>query len=147
MKIDQKDNSTFEQVWQYVMDNRPSVGKALSSQQNFILSDDSVLSPVVIEEIDVTSINQLNYDMNEFVEAEAIKIHKMPESIKNTVNVSEEYIENFQTDEVSDMDEYSMLTTEEENLLTNQFLNGELTFSEFTQRVDQDIAAEENVNW
>ena len=147
MKIDQKDNSTFEQVWQYVMDNRPSVGKALSSQQNFILSDDSVLAPVVIEEIDVTSINQLNYDMNEFVEAEAIKIHKMPESIKNTVNVSEEYIENFQTDEVSDMDEYSMLTTEEENLLTNQFLNGELTFSEFTQRVDQDIAAEENVNW
>ena len=58
MKIDQKDNSTFEQVWQYVMDNRPSVGEALSSQQNFILSDDSVLSPVVIEEIDVTSINQ-----------------------------------------------------------------------------------------
>lgn len=70
------------------------------------------LAPVEIEVIDELSINQMNLDRGEFVAAEAIEIQKIPE-----------------------------LSTEDRNLALEQlqFLNGELSFSDFTMRIDQDI--------
>jgi general transcription factor 3C polypeptide 3 (transcription factor C subunit 4) len=109
---------------------------SIMSQDSFV-SNTTILAPVEIEELDASSINQMNFDMGEFVEAEAIKIDKIPEQLSLD---SVEYLNYNHLDEtVSDIEEQTTLSSEEENLLTKQFLNGELTFSEFTVRMDQDI--------
>lgn len=67
------------------------------------------LAPVEIEMIDEASINQMNLDMGEFVAAETIKIPELSEEDQNLA------------------------------LKQLQFLNGELSFSDYTLRTDQDM--------
>lgn len=106
------------------------------SGESFIMDDSAVLAPVEIELLDPTSID--NIDMGEFVEAQAIKIHQISEELAvDSVKI----IDCTQPEEL-DVEETSVLTAEEENLLTKQFLNGELTFSEFTERIDRDTDIE-----
>ena len=108
-------------------------------QTSFVMDDNAVLAPVEIEVLDASSINQMNFDLREFVEAQAIKIHKIPEQLSVNSVHSDDYN---QLEEAADFEEQNILSTEEENLLTKQFLNGELTFSEFTVRMDHDIDIE-----
>lgn len=114
---------------------------SVMAEQSFVM-DNSVLAPVEIEELDPASFKQMNFDMNEFVEAKAIKIQKMPQQLSVS---AVQYVDYSQPEEAaaSDAEEQHALSPEEENRLTKQFLNGELTFSEYTVRMDRDIEAEE----
>lgn len=49
---------------------------------------------------------------------------------------------NSNKDNVDVEDQDTSLTADEEDWLTKQFLNGELTFSEYSSRMDQDIDLE-----
>lgn len=112
-----------------------------SPQKHFIMDESAVLAPVEIEELDPESINQMDLNMGEFIEAEAIKIHNIPNQLSATQSM--EYLDCTQTEEpTTDVDEQNVLSAEEENLITKQFLNGELTFTEFSKRMDQGVEIE-----
>ncbi|XP_058794827.1 general transcription factor 3C polypeptide 3-like isoform X4 [Phymastichus coffea] len=109
------------------------------------MDNNAVLAPVEIEELDPESINKMNLNMGEFIEAEAIKIHNIPDQL--SVSQPVQYVDYNQlnepmTDTMTDTEEQNLLSVEEENLITKQFLNGELTFSEFTEKMDQGVEIE-----
>lgn len=85
--------------------------------------DEMEIAPVIIEELE----SGQDVNMEDFVEASALEIHEV-EMAEEDIEVSEE--------------EDSTLTLEEEDKLTKQFLNGELTFSEYSSRMDPEIDAD-----
>ncbi|XP_063983075.1 general transcription factor 3C polypeptide 3 isoform X2 [Diachasmimorpha longicaudata] len=94
------------------------------------------IAPVIIEELEEDQV----MDMDEFVEASALEIHE----VENMEDVSIAAMEMDHTEielELSEGEEEveSILTLEEEDKLTKQFLNGELTFSEYSSRMDPGI--------
>ncbi|XP_014219424.1 general transcription factor 3C polypeptide 3 [Copidosoma floridanum] len=90
----------------------------------------SMLAPVEIEVLDTMPLNQ--FEMGEFVQTEAIRFDQIPQKI------CVKYVAGSQLEEVaSDVEEQNMPLAEEENMLTRQFLDGELTFSEFTDRMER----------
>ncbi|XP_015118075.1 general transcription factor 3C polypeptide 3 [Diachasma alloeum] len=94
------------------------------------------IAPVIIEELEEDQV----MDMDEFVEASALEIHE----VENMVDVPAAAVEMTHAEidlELSEGEEEvdSVLTLEEEDNLTKQFLNGELTFSEYSSRMDPGI--------
>lgn len=86
---------------------------------------DEMMVPIEVEEVD-----RMNVDMGEFIEAKTIRIHKIPEN-------SEVFeLESFTNNPNNEDDE-------DENLITQKFLNGEVSFSEYTMGIDQDSDEEE----
>ncbi|KAJ8665208.1 hypothetical protein QAD02_006870 [Eretmocerus hayati] len=111
----------------------------VASQETYIMDGSAVLVPVEIEELDVASLDRMNLNMGEFIEAEAIPIHKIPEKVVSSGKHINDAHKIAQAEQVTDHDDQNTLSAQEEFALTQKFLNGELTFSEFTVRMDQDI--------
>lgn len=106
---------------------------------SLVINDNSTVAPVIIEELDESAINSMDMDINEFVEARALHIQEVKDVIPNyTPSPSCSSNKDIMDTEDQDM----LLTADEEDRLTKQFLNGELTFSEYSSRMDQDIDVE-----
>lgn len=103
------------------------------------ISENSTVAPVIIEELDESAINSMDMDINEFVEAKALQIREVTDIIPNCAFSS---LCNSNKDIMDVEDQDTSLTADEEDRLTKQFLNGELTFSEYSSRMDQDIDLE-----
>ncbi|CAL7949836.1 unnamed protein product [Xylocopa violacea] len=104
------------------------------------VNEGSTIAPVIIEELDENALDNMNVDMTEFVEAKALEITDIPENVITNVYSEQS---NCVTDVIPEAENQEiLLTPEEEDQLTKQFLNGELTFSEYSSRMDQDIDLE-----
>nr|XP_031843348.1 general transcription factor 3C polypeptide 3 [Nomia melanderi] len=113
---------------------------SLSHKDNATVNEENTIASVIIEELDENALSNMNVDMTEFVEAKALEIQDITQDI-----ISDTYIE--QNNAVMDIttdteDQDILMTVDEEDQLTKQFLNGELTFSEYSSRMDQDIDLE-----
>ncbi|CAK9814914.1 General transcription factor 3C polypeptide 3 [Anthophora quadrimaculata] len=104
------------------------------------INEGSTIAPVIIEELDESALDNLNVDMTEFVEAKALEIEDIPQNIIPDVYSEQSNSAMDVTAEVEDHD--VPLTADEEDQLTKQFLNGELTFSEYSSRMDQGVDLE-----
>ncbi|XP_046751387.1 general transcription factor 3C polypeptide 3 [Diprion similis] len=117
-----------------------------SSESEVIIESDTSLAPVIIEELDQNAITWMDVDMTEFVEAEALEIQEIgddnnvinPEQKNETVTSKE----NLNPESTDDPEESDRFHVDEEDRLTKQFLNGELTFSEYSLRMDEGIETE-----
>ncbi|XP_043684851.1 general transcription factor 3C polypeptide 3 [Vespula pensylvanica] len=101
-----------------------------------ILDHDTNVMPIIIEELDESAINSMDMDMTEFIEAKALEVQDVSETIIPSYTYSR------QSSPVNDIvmeidDQNVLLTAEEEDRLTKQFLNGELTFSEYSSKMDE----------
>ncbi|KAK2580192.1 hypothetical protein KPH14_012456 [Odynerus spinipes] len=106
-------------------------------KENIVIIDhDSNAIPIIIEELDESAINSMDMDMTEFIEANALEVQDMSEAILPSYTCSQPSSPG--NDIVMDIDDRNvLLTPEEEDRLTKQFLNGELTFSEYSSRMDE----------
>jgi len=110
-----------------------------TADDSMAISGNSSVAPVIIEELDESAISSMNMDINEFVEAKALQIREVMDVIPNSAfSLSC----NSNKDNIDIEDQDTSLTADEEDQLTKQFLNGELTFSEYSSRMDQDIDLE-----
>ncbi|XP_071869331.1 general transcription factor 3C polypeptide 3 [Bombus fervidus] len=100
----------------------------------------SAIAPVIIEELDENALNNMNVDMTEFIEAKALEIEDVPQNVISDVYSRQSTSAMDITTEEEDHD--LLITADEEDQLTKQFLNGELTFSEYSSRMDQDVDLE-----
>ncbi|XP_043581833.1 general transcription factor 3C polypeptide 3-like isoform X2 [Bombus pyrosoma] len=100
----------------------------------------SAIAPVIIEELDENALNNMNVDMTEFIEAQALEIENVPQNVISDVYSRQSTSAMDITTEEEDHD--LLITADEEDQLTKQFLNGELTFSEYSSRMDQDVDLE-----
>lgn len=100
----------------------------------------SAIAPVIIEELDENALNNMNVDMTEFIEAQALEIEDVPQNVISDVysRQSTSAMDITTEEEGHDL----LITADEEDQLTKQFLNGELTFSEYSSRMDQDVDLE-----
>lgn len=105
---------------------------------SLVINDNSTMT-VIIEELDENAINSMDMDINEFVEAKALQIQEVKDVIPNYTS-SPSCSSNKDIMDTEDQD--ISLTADEEEQLTKQFLNGELTFSEYSSRMDQDVDME-----
>lgn len=105
---------------------------------NLVINDNSTVT-VIIEELDENAINSMDMDINEFVEAKALQIQEVKDVIPNYTS-SPSCSSNKDIMDAEDQD--MSLTADEEEQLTKQFLNGELTFSEYSSKMDQDVDVE-----
>lgn len=105
---------------------------------SLVINDNSTVT-VIIEELDENAINSMDMDINEFVEAKALQIQEVKDIIPNYTS-SPSCSSNKDIIDAEDQD--MSLTADEEEQLTKQFLNGELTFSEYSSKMDQDIDVE-----
>lgn len=100
----------------------------------------SAIAPVIIEELDENALNNMNVDITEFIEAQALEIEDVPQNVISDVYSRQSTSAMDITTEEEDHD--LLITADEEDQLTKQFLNGELTFSEYSSRMDQDVDLE-----
>ncbi|XP_076638153.1 general transcription factor 3C polypeptide 3 isoform X3 [Colletes latitarsis] len=125
------------------MDEETLIEINLSSsacKDNMTLNETSTIASVIIEELDENALSNMNVDMTEFVEANALEIKDLTQDI-----IPDTYSE--QSSSVMDVtidveDQDILLTADEEDKLTKQFLNGELTFSEYSLQMDQGVDVE-----
>lgn len=114
--------------------------KKEEKEKNMAFDKKSTIAPVIIEELDENTLNNMNVDMTEFVEAKALEIKDVPQSVITDVYSKQSTSAMDITTEVEDQD--ILMTTDKEDQLTKQFLNGELTFSEYSSKMDQHIDLE-----
>ncbi|XP_071569264.1 general transcription factor 3C polypeptide 3-like isoform X1 [Temnothorax nylanderi] len=115
--------------------------KSTADDSLAISENSSSVAPVIIEELDESAISSMGMDINEFVEAEVLQIKEVTDVIPNCAfSLSC----NYNKDIVDAEDQDTSLTADEKDRLIKhaQFLNGELTFSEYSSRMDQDIDLE-----
>ncbi|XP_078034927.1 general transcription factor 3C polypeptide 3 isoform X1 [Augochlora pura] len=113
---------------------------SLDQKDTMSINEENTIATVIIEELDENALSNMNVDMAEFVEAKALEIQDITQDI-----ISDTYVE--QNNAIMDIatdaeDQDILMTADEEDQLTKQFLNGELTFSEYSSRMDQDIDLE-----
>ncbi|XP_024880355.1 general transcription factor 3C polypeptide 3-like [Temnothorax curvispinosus] len=113
--------------------------KSTADDSLAISKNSSSVAPVIIEELDESAISSMDMDINEFVEAEVLQIKEVTDVVPNRAFSPSC---NYNKDIVDAEDQDTSLTADEEDRLTKQFLNGELTFSEYSSRMDQDIDLE-----
>lgn len=111
--------------------------KSQEQKENIMILDhDTNVMPIIIEELDESAINSMDMDMTEFVEAKALEVQDVSETIIPSYTYSEQGSP--VNDIIMEIDDRSvLLTVEEEDRLTKQFLNGELTFSEYSSKMDE----------
>ncbi|XP_034177242.2 general transcription factor 3C polypeptide 3 [Osmia lignaria lignaria] len=110
-----------------------------TEENNMTVDENTTIAPVIIEELDENALNNMNVDMTEFVETKALKIQDIPQNVISDVSEQSSSAMDITTD-LEDQD--MLLTADEEEQLTKQFLNGELTFSEYSSRMDQSVGLE-----
>ncbi|XP_015178066.1 PREDICTED: general transcription factor 3C polypeptide 3 [Polistes dominula] len=94
--------------------------------------DKSAIIPIIIEELDENAINSMNVDITEFKEAKALKVQDVSETIISSYMCSQEG--SSVNDILMEIDDQNMILIEEERL-TKQFVNGEVTFSEYSSKI------------
>lgn len=110
-----------------------------TENDNLVISNNSTVASVIIEELDENAISSMDMDINEFVEAQALQIQE----VKKAPNYTAPSSLCRSNKDVDTEDQEASLTPDEEDQLTKkQFLNGELTFSEYSSKMDQDIDME-----
>ncbi|XP_043485979.1 general transcription factor 3C polypeptide 3-like isoform X1 [Polistes fuscatus] len=97
-----------------------------------ILEHDKNAMPIIIEELDENAIDSMDMDMTEFKEAKALKVHDVSETIISSYMCSQEG--SSVNDILMEIDDQNMILIEEERL-TKQFVNGEVTFSEYSSKI------------
>lgn len=103
-----------------------------------LIVNKSVLVPVIIEELDESAINDMDVDMGEFVEAKALKYQVIFEKANRNLgpveppSINEDKVDTTDTDVLEEQETESS----REDQLTQQFLNGELTFTEYSLKMD-----------
>lgn len=123
-----------------VFNDTNELNSQLSTEKNNMAVDENTtIAPVIIEELDENALNNMNVDMTEFVETKALKIQDIPQNVIPDVSEQSSSAMDITTD-LEDQD--MLLTADEEEQLTKQFLNGELTFSEYSSRMDQSVGLE-----
>lgn len=125
-----------------------------SPDSDDLVIDESSLAPVIIEELEESQINEMNVNINEFIEANPIEICEVNDN--NDVQKCQQEITDDMDVDMSDGDgdgdnecDDDILSREEEDHLTKQFLNGELTFSEYSSRMDRNTdndTFDDNIN-
>ncbi|XP_053984684.1 general transcription factor 3C polypeptide 3 isoform X1 [Hylaeus volcanicus] len=122
-------------------------------KNNMTMNEESTIASVIIEELDENALSNMNVDMTEFVEANALEMKDITQDIMPEAYSEESSTVMDITTDIEDQD--ILLTADEEDKLTRQFLNGELTFSEYSLRMDQgadtetvetDLTRNDNVN-
>ncbi|XP_011298657.1 general transcription factor 3C polypeptide 3 isoform X2 [Fopius arisanus] len=101
--------------------------------------DEMEIAPVIIEELEEGQMVDMDVDIDEFVEASALEIHEVEtiEELPDPAVMTHADIDLELSEEDEGLD--SVLSPEEEDKLTKQFLNGELTFTEYSSRMDHGI--------
>ncbi|EFN89464.1 General transcription factor 3C polypeptide 3 [Harpegnathos saltator] len=112
----------------------------LTNENQLIISPNSNVAPVIIEELDENAISSI--DMSEFVEAKALQIQEVENVMIPSYTLSTSCNLNKDVTIDMDQDQEILLIADEEDRLTKQFLNGELTFCEYSSKMDQDIDLE-----
>lgn len=133
-----KGNISMDVTEKTVKEMELAVEKSISNH-SLAINENSV-APVIIEELDESAISSMDMDINEFIEARALQIKEVVDVIPNYSTFS--LLCNSNKDVIDLEDQDTALTADEEDQLTKQFLNGELTFSEYSSRMDQDIDQE-----
>lgn len=111
-----------------------------TDKNNSMVNKKSALASVIIEELDEDALTDMNVDMNEFVEAKALNINDISQNVVPEIFSGQSACVLDVSINVEDQD--ILMTADEEDLLTKQFLNGELTFSEYSSRIDPDVDLE-----
>lgn len=111
-------------------------------KNSVMIDEGSLLAPVIIEELDESAITSMDVDMTEFVEAKALKFQDIQDNDLSSEECSKDSQENSTLAAADDPEESDRLPVDEEDRLTKQFLNGELTFSEYSSRMDRGIDSE-----
>ncbi|CAG5083170.1 Similar to GTF3C3: General transcription factor 3C polypeptide 3 (Homo sapiens), partial [Cotesia congregata] len=88
------------------------------------------IAPVIIEEL--SQVDALRVDINEFVEA---TICHLPADSSNRDEEDNNLV--IETGQASDDEDNQTMTPEEEARITRQFLNGEMSFSDFSLLMDR----------
>lgn len=143
-----QDRLRLELLGSRMMEPSKGVGKKAEAKQStaddgLAVRESSNVIPVIIEELDETAISSMDVDLTEFVEAKALQIREVVDVAPTCIlspscSNSSRYTP--PKDAVVDAEEQdTSLTADEEDRLTKQFLNGELTFSEYSSRMDQDV--------
>lgn len=114
----------------------------IAGNNKLIIDDNSTVVPVIIEELDENAINTMDVDMSEFVEAKALQIQEVKNVIIPRYTLSTSCSSSKDVAMDTDQEQDVLLTTDEEDRLTRQFLNGELTFCEYSSKMDQDVESE-----
>lgn len=112
--------------------------KKVTSDELIISDNSTVMVPVIIEELDESAISTMDVDMSEFVEAKALQIQEVENIVLPNYTLSPSCSSNKDIPMDVDQDQDMLLTADEEERLTQQFLNGELTFCEYSSKMDQD---------
>lgn len=111
--------------------------KNSSVENPAIMDEGTSLAPVIIEELDENAITSMDVDMAEFVEAEALEVREIKENDPSNEKYNNETDESQEDSALETVDE--QIEPDDEDRLTKQFLDGELTFSEYSLRMDQGI--------
>lgn len=115
--------------------------KDLSNAENMDCSvtvNNSSIAPVIIEEFDESTINEMEMDLGEFVEAKALKLQAISKkenkdtSSELPATVSDDTLDCVNADTIDEQE----TETNREDQITQQFLNGELTFTEYSLKMD-----------
>lgn len=105
--------------------------KEKSQDTEEVMEPTGEIAPVIIEEL--SQVDALRVDINEFVEATIC--HLPPDGSNRDEEDNNLVIE---TGGASDDDDnQAMMTPEEEARITRQFLNGEMSFSDFSMLMDR----------
>lgn len=111
------------------------------TSDKLIINDNSTMAPVIIEELDENAISSMNVDMSEFVDAKALPIQEVESVMISSYTLSQLSSNKDPTIDI-DQNQDILHTADEEDRLTKQFLNGELTFCEYSSKMDQNINLE-----
>lgn len=124
--------------------------KDLSNAENMDCSvtvNNSSIAPVIIEEFDESTINEMEMDLGEFVEAKALKLQAISKkenkdtSSELPATVSDDTLDCVNADTIDEQE----TETNREDQITQQFLNGELTFTEYSLKMDNNRVVGDDV--
>lgn len=110
------------------------------ADRSLVINNDNTVAPVIIEELDESTITSMKVDMSEFVEAKALQIRKVENIIISNCTIP--VMCNPNKTSLESEEQGMSFTVDEEDRLTEQFLNGELTFCEYSSKMDQDVDTE-----
>ena len=110
----------------------------VSHNEENLIVDKPELAPVIIEELDETAIHDMDVDIGEFVEAKALNYQVILEKGNRNLGPVEPPSINEDVVDTTDAEIVEEQETESsrEDQLTQQFLNGELTFTEYSLKMD-----------
>lgn len=97
-----------------------------------IIDEESILAPVIIEELEESEIRTMDVDINEFVEAKALEVCQVTDT--DEIDEDTELITDYEVD-MSDNEDNRGLTQEEEVRWVKRYINGEVTFSEYSKQI------------